>query len=158
MASNESKDLDFDLSEWMLDPFKGVLEFTVQKKIRITNFEFSTHDMGCHRSSGRCVKYGLKLRLNGKILYTYHNKKVDVEVNKNLMLTPGNTYKLETWLGGHTPLKPGQIVKSCYYHYAQISRSDVTNYEPFDFIFGDNEDAEPSNRTCIYVITYEIID
>lgn len=160
MTDNEIKDLDFDISEYTLDPFKGLLRFTVQKKIRIVNFEFSTHDMGCRRTSGRGVKYGLKLTLNGTTLYKYHKASVDVQVSKHLVLTPGNTYRLESWLGGHTALKPGQIVKSCYYHYAEVCRSDKTDYGPFQFVFGDNRRAatEPKNKTCIYVISYEIID
>lgn len=157
MANISTTDLDFDISESMLDPFNGTLQFTVRSKIRITNFEFSTHDMGCGRTSERDVKYGLKLTLNGKILFTYHKTRVDVEVGKKLILTPGNTYKLETWVGGHKAVKPGQIVKSCHYHYAQIAPSDTTNYEPFDYVFADDED-QPSNRTCVYVISYASVD
>lgn len=160
MADNEIKDLEFDISECMLDPFKGVLAFTVRKKIKITNFEFSTHAMGCHFITGRSVKYGVRLRLNGEVLFTYYRNSVDVQVKKNLILEPGKRYELETWLGSHIPLKSGRISKSCLYHYAQITRSDVNDYEPFDFIFGDNEDDydEPSNKTCIYVIEYKIVD
>lgn len=159
MTDTETTDLDFNVSEKMLDPFKGSLKFTVQRKIRIAYFEFSTHDMGCRQTMGRPVKYGLKLTLNGKTLFSYHNARVDVEVNKKLILTPGNTYNLETWLGGHARLKSGKIVKSCYYHYAQVSRSDGIDYEPFEFVFAENDDnGQPSNKTCVYVISYQLID
>lgn len=160
MAESQSKDLEFNLSEWMLDPFKGTLQFTVQKKIKITYFEFSTHDMGCCRVDERNVKYGLKLTLNEKTLFTYHNSMVDVQVSKDLILSPGNTYRLETWLGGHTKLKKGESGQSCYYHYAQILRPNRRYYGPFDFVFSDDKDktVKLSNTTCVYIISYETVD
>lgn len=160
MAEYESRDLDFDISEYTSDPFKGMLAFTVQKTIRITGFEFSTHEMGCRRAVERRIKYGLKLKLNGKILFSYCKESVDVQVSNELTLTPGNTYTLETWLGGHGPSKAGQVEKECQYHYAQVHRCDATNYAPFNFVFGDDDDehSELSNKTCIYVISYEILE
>lgn len=160
MADSQTTDFDFDVSESTMDPFKGTLRFAVQRNIQIENFEFSTHEMGCRRIVGRTIKYGLKLTLNGKNLFTYHNNKVDVDVKKKLILTPGNSYQLDTWLGDHTKSTPGQTVKSCQYHYAQIRRSDETDHAPFKFIFPDNEqeNAEPSNKTCLYVIAYKPVD
>lgn len=153
-------DFDFDVCESMFEPFKGTLTFSVQRKIRITNFEFSTHDMGCRRTGGRSIKYGLKLTLNGKILFAYHNTKVEVNVCK-LILTPGRVYKLETWVGGHN--KTNQIETSCEYHYAHIQRSDKgkATQAPFIFIFPDDEEEETeesSNKTCLYIIEYKTVD
>lgn len=160
MADSQTKDIDFDMSESMSDPFKGTLRFAVQRNMEIKNFEFSTHDMGCRRINGRRIKYGLKLTLNGKKIFSYHNHKVDVQVQDKLILTPGNTYQLETWVGGHVKLKSGQNVNSCEYHYAQINRFDKTDRTPFIFIFPDDEDEnkEPSNKTCLYIIEYKIVD
>ncbi|KAG4066546.1 hypothetical protein HA402_007182 [Bradysia odoriphaga] len=160
MADNRTNDFEFDITEWMVNPFKGMLRFDVQKKIEIKNFEFSTHEMGCRRIGGQDVMYGLKLTLNGNILFTYQNVKVDVDVSDILILTPGNTYQLETWVGGHTSNKRGQTVKSCKYHYAKIYRSDKKDRAPFTFIFPDDEEdnAEPSNKTCLYIIEYKIVD
>lgn len=161
MTETAITDLNFDISKCMLDPFIGTLKFTVEKKIRIVNFEFGTHQIACRRSVGEdVVKYGLKLKLNGRFLFLYHKTDVDVEVNEQLILSPGNTYTLETWVTGHPKLRPGQVERCCYYHYAQVDRSDDMDYKPFDFLFEDNkkENTEPSNKTCIYSISYEIVD
>lgn len=160
MASDQVKDLEFDISESLKEPFIGTLNFRVQKSVRIVNFEFSTHDMGCCRTTGRDVEYGLKLTHNGKILLCCHKADVDMQVKKTLILEPGNTYKLETWVGKHPAPKPGQVVRHCDYHYAQILRSEKGTYEPFEFVFTETEDnttVELLNRTCVYVISYEII-
>lgn len=95
----DKSEIDFNLDDWILDPFRGSLFFPVQKKTKI--FEFGAHDVdgGCRRTTGPEVKYGLKLIGNGK-----------VECKKELLLTPGITYQLETWMGGHKALRPGQIV------------------------------------------------
>ncbi len=150
---NHIKDLEFNISKKMTDPFKGTLKFTVKKEMKITYFEFSTHDMGCCRTVSWDIKYGLKLKLKKKTLFTYHKQKVDVDVN--LILSPGNTYTLDTWLSGHNKLKSGKYMEPCYYHYAEVLRSDNINYEPFEFIYPDDETA---NTTCIYVISYEAIE
>lgn len=157
MSNNESHDLDFEMSEKMFEPFQGTLQFTVQKKIKIISFEFSTHDLGCRRNTEPSVKYGLKLKLNGKILFTYHKDSVDAQVKKSLILTPGNTYQLDTWLSGHKAVKPGEKVKTCEYHYAKVSRSTRNTYEPFQFISKDGGEKS-LNTTCVYIISYEILD
>lgn len=158
MSNNETHDFDFEMSECISDPFKGRLQFTVQKKIKIVSFEFSTHDLGCRRNAERSVKYGLRLKLNGKILFTYHKDNVDAQVKKSLILTPGNTYTLDTWLGGHKAVKSGEKVKPCQYHYAKVSRTTRKSYEPFKFIFSNDGDQKISNTTCVYVISYELLD
>lgn len=155
MTNNESQDLEFHSPDQMLNPFQGTMRFTVKKKIKIVYFEFSSHDIGCYLPTGLKVQYRLRLTLNGKVLFAYHNYRLDVQVKRPVILTPGNTYKLETWVGRHRFLPPG---KECSYHYTEISRSKQSSYVPFNFIFTNEENAESTNTTCLYVISYKIID